>query len=307
MACAFLFSGQGAQAPGMGADLLDVAEVADAVACASDVLGYNVADLLQNAPAEKLNDTRFAQPAMCVLSVGIARALMARGVIPAAVLGFSLGQVGALAVSGMLTDEETFAFVAKRSELMAEAAHAHPGVMSALLKADPEEVERLCEEASAGQVLVAANFNSPGQIVISGEVAAVERAEAAWADSGKRFARLATSGAFHSPLMREAAEGLDAYLAGVTFNEPAIPVICNTNACPMDAESARARLVAHLTSPVLFQQSVERLSGEGIDCFAEVGFGGVLSNLVKRIDRAAARPCIQDRESFDAFVCANAS
>ncbi len=307
MACAFLFSGQGAQAPGMGADLLDVPEVAATVATASDVLGYDVADLLRNAPAEKLNDTLYAQPAMCVLSVGIARALVAKGVVPQAVLGFSLGQISALAVSGMLSDAETFALVAKRASLMAEAAKARPGVMSALLKATPEEVEHICNEAAAGQVLVAANFNSPGQIVISGEVEAVERAEAAWADGGKRFARLATSGAFHSPLMREAADGLDAYLSGVTFNEPTIPVICNTDARPMDAASARARLVAHLTHPVLFQQSVEKLAGAGIDCFAEVGFGGVLSNLVKRIDRSAARPCVQDRESFDAFVGANAS
>lgn len=307
MACAFLFSGQGAQAPGMGADLLDVVEVGETVALASEVLGYDVADLLRNAPAERLNDTLYAQPATCVLSVGIARALMARGVAPQAVLGFSLGQVSALAVSGMLTDAETFALVAKRAELMAQAAKEHPGVMSALLKATPEEVKRVCDEEACRQVLVAANFNSPGQIVISGEVGAVERAEEAWAAAGKRFARLATSGAFHSPLMQKAAEGLDAYLSGVTFKEPAIPVICNTDACEMDAESARARLVAHLTHPVLFQQSVEKLSGEGIDCFAEVGFGGVLSNLVKRIERSAARPCVQDRESFDAFVCANAS
>lgn len=291
----------------MGADLLDVAEVGETVALASEVLGYDVADLLRNAPAEKLNDTLYAQPATCVLSVGIARALMARGVAPQAVLGFSLGQVSALAVSGMLTDAETFALVAKRAELMARSAKDRPGVMSALLKATPEEVERICDEAACGQVLVAANFNSPGQIVISGEVEAVERAEEAWAAAGKRFARLATSGAFHSPLMHKAAEGLDAYLSGVTFKEPVIPVICNTDACEMDAESARARLVAHLTHPVLFQQSVEKLSGQGIDCFAEVGFGGVLSNLVKRIERGACRPCVQDRESFDAFVGANAS
>ncbi len=307
MTCAFLFSGQGAQKPGMGSDLLDVPEVAAAVACASDVLGYDVADLLRNAPAEKINDTLFAQPAMCVLSVGIARALVARGVQPQAVLGFSLGQISALAISGMLSDADTFALVAKRAELMAEAASAHPGVMSALLKATPEEVEKLCAEVADGQVLVAANYNSPGQIVISGEVAAVERAEAAWSASGKRVARLATSGAFHSPLMQQAADGLDAYLSGVTFNEPSIPVICNTDACEMDAASARARLVEHLTHPVRFQQSVERLREQGVDCFVEVGFGGVLSNLVKRICRDCERPCVQDRESFDAFASANAS
>ena len=175
----FLFSGQGAQKPGMGSDLLNVPEVATAVACASDVLGYDVAELMTSAPADKLNDTRFAQPAMCVLSVGIARALMARGITPSYVLGFSLGQVSALAVSGMLSDEETFAFVRERACLMAEAAASYPGVMSALLRADEESVAKLCETCAQGQVLVAANYNGPGQIVISGEVEAVERAEAA--------------------------------------------------------------------------------------------------------------------------------
>ena len=302
----FLFSGQGAQKPGMGESLLGVAEVARTLECASDVLGFDVADVMLNAPAEKLNDTAYAQPAMCALSVGIARALMARGVQPSAVLGFSLGQVSALAVSGMLSDEATFAFVKERARLMAEAAKAHPGVMSAFLKATPEDVQAVCDECAQGQVLVAANFNSPGQIVVSGEVAAVERAEAAWSAAGKRVARLATSGAFHSPLMQQAADGLDEYLAGVEFAEPQIPLICNTDAKPLSAADAREHLVRHLVSPVLFQQSVEALGGQGATCFAEVGFGGVLSNLVKRIDRAAERPCIQDKESFEAFLAANA-
>ena len=302
----FLFSGQGAQKPGMGESLLDVAEVAQTLECASDVLGFDVADVMLNAPAEKLNDTAYAQPAMCALSVGIARALMARGVEPSAVLGFSLGQVSALAVSGMLSDEATFAFVKERARLMAEAAEAHPGVMSAFLKATPEDVQAVCNECAQGQVLVAANFNSSGQIVVSGEVAAVERAEAAWIAAGKRVARLATSGAFHSPLMQQAADGLDEYLAGVEFAEPQIPLICNTDAKPLSAADAREHLVRHLVSPVLFQQSVEALGGQGATCFAEVGFGGVLSNLVKRIDRAAERPCIQDKESFGAFLAANA-
>lgn len=302
----FLFSGQGAQKPGMGSDLLNVPEVATAVACASDVLGYDVVELMTSAPADKLNDTRFAQPAMCVLSVGIARALMARGITPSYVLGFSLGQVSALAVSGMLSDEETFAFVRERASLMAEAAASYPGVMSALLRADEESVAKLCETCAQGQVLVAANYNGPGQIVISGEVEAVERAEAAWAASGKRSARLATSGAFHSPLMQQAADKLDEYLAHVTFSEPGIPLICNTDAKPLRAADAREHLVRHLTHPVLFQQSVEALADQGADVFAEVGFGGVLSNLVKRIDRKAARPCVQDAASFESFVAQQA-
>ena len=141
----FMFSGQGAQKPGMGESLFCVSEVKAVLDCASDVLGYDVAELMTSAPAEKLNDTRYAQPVTCALSVGIASALQARGAQPQAVLGFSLGQVSALAVSGMLTYEETFSFVAERARLMAQAAAERPGVMSALLKADEESVAQLCE------------------------------------------------------------------------------------------------------------------------------------------------------------------
>ena len=298
----FLFSGQGSQKPGMGADLMDVPEVAESFSRASGVLGYDLAELIATAAPEKLNDTRFAQPALCVLSVGIARALMAAGVVPSAVLGFSLGQVSALAVSGMLSEEDTYRFVAKRAEYMAEASEVHAGAMSALLKADEDEVRAVCKACAQGDVLVPANFNSPGQIVVSGTPDAVARAEEAWAARGKRFARLATSGAFHSPLMADAADKLATYLEGVEFREPEIPLICNVDAKPLSAASAREHLVAHLTSPVRFQQSVEALEAQGATTFWEVGFGGVLSNLVKRIDRKACRACVEDRESFEAAV-----
>lgn len=298
----FLFSGQGSQKPGMGADLFEVEEVAAALACASDVMGFDVAGLMADAQPERLNDTRNAQPAICALSVGIARALEARGVEPAAVLGFSLGQMSALAVSGMLSDEALFAFVKERARLMAEAAESREGVMSALLKAGEADVEALCAECAQGQVLVPANYNCPGQIVISGEPAAVARAEEAWAAAGKRSTRLATSGAFHSPLMADAADKLAAYLEGVEFAEPRVPLICNVAAAPLAAADARDSLARHLTSPVRFGQSVAALQAAGADAFVEVGFGGVLANLVKRIDKTAARACVQDRASFDAYL-----
>ena len=303
----FLCSGQGSQKPGMGADLMDVPEVRATFACASEVLGFDVADLVLKADAAELNDTRNAQPALCVLSVAVARALMARGVQPAAVLGFSLGQVSALAVSGMLTDEATFALVKVRSQLMAEAAAAHPGAMSALLKADEDGVQALCEQCAEGDVLVPANFNCPGQIVIAGTPAAVERAEAAWAEAGKRSSRLATSGAFHSPLMASAAEGMAAYLENVEFSEARVPLVCNVTARPLSAADARENLVRHLTSPVRFDASVAALAAAGADTFVEVGFGGVLANLVKRIDKTATRACVQDRASFDALLAAQAA
>lgn len=302
----FLCSGQGSQKPGMGADLFDIAEVKETFACASEVFGYDVADLIASADAEKLNDTRFAQPALCALSVGIARALMARGVQPAAVLGFSLGQVSALAISGMLSMRDTFAFVEVRAKAMAQAAAQHPGVMSALLKADEESVRQVCDECAQGAVLVPANFNSPGQIVIAGEPQAVARAEEMWAACGKRSARLATSGAFHSPLMAQAAEVLADYLQTVEFAQAEIPLICNVDAHPLSPVDARDHLVAHVTNPVRFDQSVQVLIQAGAHTFVEVGFGGVLVNLVKRIDKTTARMCVQDRASFEAQVASQA-
>ncbi len=301
-ASVWMFSGQGAQKPQMGLDLLDIPEVRETFTCASDVLGFDVASFIETATEDELNDTAAAQPCMCVLSVAQARALLARGIVPDAVLGFSLGQVSALPIAGMLSDEATFAFVKERARLMAEAANEHPGCMSALLKADEESVQALCEQCGAGDVLVAANFNSPGQIVISGSREAVERAEAAWGEQGKRSSRLATSGAFHSPLMEQAATQLAAVLADMDFSEAAIPLISNVDAQPLAASDAKAQLAAHLTHPVRFDTSVQNLVDAGATEFVELGYGGVLTNLMKRINKEVARVALSDRASFDAYV-----
>ncbi len=301
----FMASGQGSQKPGMGADMLDVPEVATTFECASDVLGRDVAALVRDASPEELNDTRNAQIAISALSIGMGWALMARGVVPDALLGFSLGQISAMVLGDMLAEEAAFALIAERSRLMGEAADANPGVMSALLKMTLPEAEELCAACAEGEVLVPANLNGGGQIVIAGTPTAVARAEEAWAARKGRFSRLATSGGFHSPLMASAAEPFAAYLAGVDFRESAVPVIGNVQAAPLTADGARAELVAHLTSPVQFEASVAKLQAAGAQMFAEVGFGGVLANLVKRIDRAAPRAAIQDRASFDAFVAEN--
>lgn len=306
----FMASGQGSQKAGMGADLMDVPEVAATLACASDVLGRDIAHLMTDegeGAQAALNETRNAQAAIAALSIGIGRALMARGIKPAALLGFSLGQVSALALSGMLTDEEAFALIDVRSRVMDEAAQANPGAMSALLKADPEKAQALCEACAEGDVLRPANYNCPGQIVIAGTVPAIERAEAAWSDQGGRASRLATQGAFHSPLMEQACKPFAEYLETVQFSEPDVPVICNTDASPLDAKTVRERMVAHLISPVRFDESVTKLASSGATIFAEVGYGGVLSGLVRRINKELDRPCIQDKASFDAFVDARRS
>ncbi len=297
----YMCSGQGSQKVGMGADLLDVPEVAAVVECASDVLGRDMASIMcaegDDAQAA-LDETRNAQAAIAALSIGIGRALAAREVRPSALLGFSLGQVSALALSGMLSDEDAFALIDVRSRVMDEAAREHPGAMSALLKADAASVQELCDACAQDEVLVAANYNCPGQIVISGDASAIERAELAWKDAGKRASRLATQGAFHSPLMASACE---------PFAEPEVPIICNTDAAILDAASVRERLVAHLISPVRFDESVRKLADKGAHTFVEVGYGGVLSGLIRRIDKELERHCVQDRETFDACVAARCS
>lgn len=307
---AFLCSGQGSQKPGMGESLLDIPEVAETYRCASEVFGRDIAALCRAETPEEaasLNDTRNAQAAIATLSIGIGRALMARGVVPGSLVGFSLGQVSALALSGMLTDEDAFKLIAERSRIMGEVADANPGCMTALLKGTPEEVEAACAEAAQGEVLAPANYNSPAQVVVAGTVAAIERVEAAWKDAGKRASRLATSGAFHSPLMQDAREPFGNYLQTVKFQEPDITVICNTDAAPLDASNVRERLVEHLTNPVRFQQSIELLENRGVNAFVEVGFGGVLANLVKRCAPEAARLCVQDHATFDECVSTYAS
>ncbi len=295
----FLLSGQGSQKPHMGEDLMDITEVDATLSCASDVFGFDVAKIISSADSQTLNDTRNAQCTLCALSIGIATALEAKGVEPVAVLGFSLGQISALAISGMLSVEQTFELVKERSRVMAEAAKEHPGVMSALLRIDETQVSTLCEQNSQGDIVVPANFNCPGQIVISGTEDAVKRVEQAWEQSGGRFSRLATSGAFHSPLMSDAAQKFESYLKNVSFNEARIPLICNVDAAPLSAKDACDHLARHLVSPVLFEQSVCNLIDNGAKTFAEVGYGGVLFGLMKRIDKSVNRLNVQDRAGFD--------
>ncbi|MBK5211101.1 MAG: ACP S-malonyltransferase [Coriobacteriia bacterium] len=298
----YLFSGQGAQRPGMGADLGDIPEIAEAFSCASDVFGMDLKKLIEEGSQEELDKTRNVQAVLVALSLGIARGLSARGVKPSAVLGFSLGQISALAITEMLGVEETFELAETRAALMEQAAENHPGAMCALLGADEVSVSNLCESCAQGEVLVAANFNCPGQIVISGSKPAIARAQEEWTAQKKRSSLLATSGAFHSPLMQEAADDFARYLSTVEFSQPVVPLICNVDAQPLRAEFAAQHLAQHLIRPVLFEQSVSSLREAGAETFAEIGFGGVLTGLVKRIDRSTVRTTIENRTSFDSFL-----
>lgn len=297
----FMFSGQGSQKVGMGTNLWDDPLAAETFECSSDIFGFDIVSLMSEGPAETLNNTRYAQASIVSMSLALTRMLKQRGVQASAVYGFSLGQVSALYAAGMLSLEETLALTDFRSQVMATAAEAKSGAMSALLGADSESVCSLCEEQSQGEVLVAANYNCPGQIVISGTTTAIARAEEAWAAQKKRCARLATSGAFHSPLMQDAAEALSSYLGTLSFSSPELPLISNLDATPLRKEDVAKQMTDHLTCPVLFQQSTANLISAGASLFVEVGFGGVLVGLVKRIDKTKERMVIDGRETLDVF------
>ena len=253
------------------------------------MLGLDLADLSRNGSAEDVNRPFNAQALTMAVSVGTGRFLQANGLAPSAVLGFSLGQIGALALAGVLSDEQAFRLLKVRATAMAAACEQVPGGMLALLGADAQDAEELCKECAGGEVLLPANYNCPGQIVISGTEAAIECAGARWKELGNKASRLNTSGAFHSPLMEQAAEAVAEACADLDFREPEVPLICNTDARPFRANEAAARLAAQVKSPVRFSQSVEYLIAQGETDFLEVGFGAVLNGLVKRIDRTTNR------------------
>lgn len=285
----FMCSGQGAQKPGMGADLLDIPEVAQVFETASRVLDCNLTQLVTSGSASEINDAFNAQALTCAVSIGVGRALIAHGVKPSAVLGFSLGQISALALTEALDLESSFALLKVRAQAMARACVTHPGAMYALLGASNEEAQALCETCAQGRILVMANYNCPGQRVISGEPEAIERAAATWSSKPKgRGTRLNTAGGFHSPLMAEAAIEVRNFCENLNFKNPKIPLLCNTDALPFCAEEAAQRLSKQIVSPVLFEQSVTKLIEAGECEFIETGFGGTLVGLTKRIDRSVS-------------------
>lgn len=298
----WLCSGQGAQKPGMGADLLDIPEVEEVFTVMSDGLGIDLVRLAKEGTADEINDTEAAQALTMAVSVGLGKALKAKGFTPDSIIGFSLGQISALVLADVLTLEDATQLLKVRSRSMAQVCEVNPGGMVALMGASLGDAEELCAQASEDDVLVCANHNAPGQIVISGHNPALERAQAIWKEAGKKSVRLATSGAFHSPLMAPAAQEVEKFCSSIQFNEPSVTLICNTDAKPFIAQEASKRLAEHVQSGVMFEQSVRALLDSGETDFVEVGFGGVLANLVKRIDRGTNRVCIGTREAFDQYT-----
>ena len=284
---AYIFPGQGAQFSGMGLDLYENSPLAQELfEKANDILGFPITDVMFEGSAEELKETKVTQPAIFLHSVILAKTL-GDSFKPDMVAGHSLGEFSALVAVGALTFEDGLKLVSQRAQAMQKACELQPSTMAAVLGLDDEIVEKVC--ASTEGVVVAANYNCPGQLVISGEVEAINKACEALKDAGARRALvLPVGGAFHSPLMEPAREELAAAIENTTFSKPNCPIYQNVTASAItDENEIKANLISQLTAPVRWTQSVQQMVADGASHFTEVGPGKVLQGLVKKIHREA--------------------
>ena len=297
---AFCFPGQGSVEPGMGRDIAEAVPEARAVyARASAASGLDLERLCFHGAADDLLDTAVQQPALVATSLAVLAAIRARGIEPDYVVGHSVGEFAALAAAAAMTNEEAIALVRERGIAMAEAAARHPGSMAAILGLEDEVVETLCRKILG---VWPANYNCPGQIVVSGENAAVDECcELAQEAGARRAVKLKVSGAFHSPLVARAADRLRPAIEKVRFQEPAAPFMSTVTARVESAQRMAPLLVDQLTAPVRFTQAASELVREGVRTFVEVGPGNVLSGLVKRIDRNVKAVSVNSLVTLDAL------
>lgn len=309
---AFVFPGQGSQEVGMGADLVEAYPEANAIfAQADEILGFSLSTLCFQGPAEELNDTLNTQPALYVMGVAILRVLGAalkNELRPAFVAGHSLGEFTALTAAGALSFTHGVRLVRERGRLMQEATRRSPGAMAAVLGLEADTVRTLCAEASqrTGKPLVLANDNCPGQLVISGDQETLNIALPLATERGaKRVVPLAVSVASHSPLMESITGDFRAALDNTPFTAPAIPIIGNVNAAPLNTvEDIRTELGAQLTSTVRWTESVAAMQQAGIETYIEMGPKDVLSGLIKRMDRTASRVTLNSAANITVFLAA---
>ncbi|MBE8722922.1 ACP S-malonyltransferase [Sphingobacterium pedocola] len=285
MKTAYIFPGQGAQFVGMGQDLYTSNEESKALfEQANGILGFRITDIMFSGTDEDLKQTNVTQPAIFLHSVILAKALGA-SFKPSMVAGHSLGEFSALVAAGALSFEDGLKLVSKRANAMQKACELEPSTMAAILGLDDETVEKIC--AQIEDIVVAANYNCPGQLVISGSIAGVDKACALLTEAGaKRALKLNVGGAFHSPLMEPAKVELQAAIEGTEIKAPACPIYQNVDAKPYtDPAQIKANLIAQLTGAVRWTQTVQHMLTDGAEAFVEVGPGNVLQGLVKKVDR----------------------
>ncbi len=281
---AYVFPGQGAQFAGMGKELYEsYPEAKDLFEQANDILGFRITDLMFDGTDEDLRQTRVTQPAIFLHSVILSTTI--EDFQPAMVAGHSLGEFSALVANGALSFENGLRLVFQRAMAMQKACEAEPSTMAAILGLEDEVIEQVCDEID--DIVVPANYNSPGQIVISGSISGIDKAvEALSAKGAKRALKLKVGGAFHSPLMEPARVDLKTAIENAPFNVPVCPVYQNVTAKPSaDPETIKANLIAQLTAPVRWTQTVKNMLRDGASSFTEVGPGTVLQGLIKKVDR----------------------
>lgn len=285
---AYIFPGQGAQFPGMGKDLFEKSKTAyELFNIANEILGFKISDIMFNGSAEDLKQTSVTQPAIFLHSVILA---ISKGneISPKMVAGHSLGEFSALVVNKSISFEDGLKLVSIRANAMQKACENNPGTMAAVLALDDDIVENVCKEING--IVVAANYNCPGQLVISGELKSIESACEKLKQIGARRALvLPVGGAFHSPLMEEAKKELEDAINKTVFSNPICPIYQNVNGLPFSSENEiKENLISQLTSPVRWTQSINKMINDGANEFIEVGPGKVLQGLVKKINRDIA-------------------